>query len=71
MVKLEGNKIKKLGDEIIKEVKIGNDERQFIVRLPKKITDQTILNDYKKEYFAEVKLNVKNNTQIIINLKEK
>jgi len=71
MVVLEGKGMKKLGDEISKTVNIGNDKRQFIVRIPKKISDQSILTDYEKEYIGIIKINVKDKKKIIIELEEK
>jgi hypothetical protein len=69
MVNVEGKKIESLPIEISKTVKIGNDGRQFIIRIPIKISDNSILKSFKKKYSAEVKINRKENDKIIIELK--
>ena len=50
MINMEviGKKLKPLDKKIKKEVKVGNDNRQFIIRIPTKISDNTILEDFKK-----------------------
>lgn len=70
MVILKGKKLKHLDDEINKTVKLGNDDRQFILRIPTKISDNSILKSFKSKYIAEVIINTKKPDQIIINLKK-
>ena len=66
MVELD---MKPLGNTLSKKVKIGNDKRQFILRIPIKISDSSILKDFKKEYLAEVIIDIKKPNEIIIKLK--
>jgi len=70
MVRIEGTKIKKLDDNISKKVKIGNDKRQFIIRIPQNIAEKSILTDFNKKYIGEVKINLNKISQLIINLSE-
>lgn len=70
MVMREGKKVKHLDDNINKTIKLGNDDRQFILRIPTKISDNSILKSFKSKYLAEVIINTKKPDQIIINLKK-
>lgn len=70
MVETKGGEIKPLGDIVKKKVKVGNDSRQFILRIPTKISDNSILKSFDKGYTAEVKIDIKKPNQIIIDLKK-
>ena len=70
MVKVRGKDIAPLSDEITREVNIGNDGRQFILRIPTRISNNSILKDFDKSYSAEVKINIKTKNQVVIKLKE-
>lgn len=66
MVELD---MKPLENIISKKVKIGNDKRQFILRIPIKISDNSILKDFKKEYSADVEIDIKKPDKILVRLK--
>ena len=51
--------------KIIKEIQVGNDNRQFILRIPTRISDKTILDNFKKSYVAEVEYDPSIKNQII------
>lgn len=71
MVELQDGKAEKLPNEFTKEkVVIGNDKRQFIIRIPVKVSKNTILKSYDKKYLADIKVDTTNPYRIIIELRK-
>ncbi len=57
--------------EIIKkEVKIGNDGRQFILRIPTKVSNKSILEKFNEKYVGEVIIDPRKRNEIVVRLKK-
>ena len=68
MVKLTDTGIKTLESTVSKKVKVGNDNRQFILRIPVNISKNTILKDFKANYTAEFVIDTNKPNEIIVRL---
>lgn len=70
MVELEDSKIKLASKQIVKKIKVGNDKRQFILRIPTKISDNSILKNFEDKYTGELILNRFEKNKIVVVLKK-